>query len=172
MTIRPILIFPDKRLRAKATEITEFDETVHDLAQDLFNTMYDAPGIGLAANQIGVFLSMFVMDCSAKEDPPAPRALVNPAVVWSSEDKEKHEEGCLSFPGQLAEVARPASVEIESQDLNGVRRRERFDGFPARCAQHEIDHLNGVLFIDRMSLVKRRIIIQKMAKLQRRNEPG
>ena len=172
MTIRPILVFPDRRLRARAEDISEFGEAEQILAQDLLDTMYDAPGIGLAANQIGALRRMFVMDCSAKDDPPAPRVLVNPSLVWSSEDKEKNEEGCLSFPEQYAEVTRPAAVEVRFQDGNGEWRQEKFEGIWARCAQHEIDHLNGRLFIDRCSIVKRRLIVRRMAKLQRRDEAG
>lgn len=167
MAIKKILNFPDARLRTKAAEVKEFGQPMRELAQDMLETMYDAPGIGLAANQVGVLKRIVVLDCSDKEDPPEPLVLINPIVVWASEDEAIHEEGCLSFPNQFAEVPRPTAVKVKFQDLEGNWRTVSFDGLSARCSQHEIDHLNGVLFIDRTFPVKRRVIVAKMNKLHR-----
>ena len=169
MPIRPILLFPDKRLRSRAVEVTEFDKSIRALAEDMLSTMYDAPGIGLAANQIGVLKRIFVMDCTETDAPNNPRILINPSIIWSSEVEETSTEGCLSFPEQTADVSRPDSVEVKFQDVDGEWHQERFEGIEGRCAQHEIDHLNGKLFIEHLSLVKRRIIIRNVRKLQQRD---
>ena len=167
MTRRRILKFPDPRLRRKAEQIEEVTEGIHRLVEDMLETMYDAPGVGLAGPQVGVMKRVFVMDCSSKDDEPSPRALINPVVTWQSESLLKREEGCLSLPDQFADVVRPETVRARFLDLNGKESEEEFSGLPARCVQHEIDHLDGILFIDRLSLVKRQMIKRRMAKESR-----
>jgi peptide deformylase len=130
--------------------------------------MYDAPGIGLAAPQVAVMSRMLVMDCVKDEDAtPEPMVLINPEVVWTSDAQNVYEEGCLSIPEQYAEVERPAEVDVKWTDLDGKPRQERFDGLWATCVQHEIDHLNGKLFIDYLKPLRRQMITRKMQKLKR-----
>ncbi|WP_040615730.1 peptide deformylase [Oceanicola granulosus] len=168
MTKRPILIHPDPRLKTAATPVGEITDEVRRLADDMLETMYDAPGIGLAAPQVGVLKRVLVMDC-VKDEGEAPRPLVlcDPEIVWTSDARNVYEEGCLSIPDQYAEVERPAEVEVRWTDLEGGARRERFDGLWATCVQHEIDHLDGKLFIDYLKPLKRQMITRKMQKLKR-----
>jgi peptide deformylase len=173
MTIRPILIHPDPRLKTRADEIGAPDDAVRALAADMLETMYDAPGIGLAAPQIGVLRRLIVMDCVKEEGAePRPMALVDPVVEWRSDDLSVYEEGCLSIPEQYADVERPSEVEVSWTDLDGQRQRERFDGLWATCVQHEIDHLDGKLFIDYLKPLKRQMITRKMQKLKREKARG
>ena len=166
--IRPILIHPDPRLKTRATEIGTPDAEIRALASDMLETMYDAPGIGLAAPQIGVMKRLFVMDCVKEEGAAArPMSLIDPVIEWSSEALNTYEEGCLSIPEQYADVERPAEVEVSWTDLDGVRQRERFDGLWATCVQHEIDHLDGKLFIDYLKPMRRQMITRKMQKMKR-----
>ena len=168
MTTRPILIHPDPRLKTVADPVAAVDDGVRRLADDMLQTMYEAPGIGLAAPQVGVLTRMLVMDCVKEEDaPPRPMVLINPEVTWSSETKNVYEEGCLSIPDQYAEVERPAEVKVRWMTLDGKEEEEQFDGLWATCVQHEIDHLNGKLFIDYLKPLKRQMITRKMQKLKR-----
>lgn len=168
MTLRPILIHPDPRLKKTCDPVTEFDKALAALADDMLETMYDAPGIGLAAPQIGVMNQLLVMDCVKEEGgTPEPMALVNPKVVWESEERNVYEEGCLSIPGQYADVERPKMVRVQWQGLDGTAHEEEFDELWATCVQHEIDHLNGTLFIDYLKPLKRQMITRKMQKLKR-----
>ncbi|MGI1664086.1 peptide deformylase [Palleronia sp. KMU-117] len=168
MTLRPILIHPDPRLKKVADPVSEITDDLRRLADDMLATMYDAPGIGLAAPQVGVLKQMLVMDCVKDEAaPPRPMVLINPKVVWSSEERNVYEEGCLSIPEQYAEVERPAEVEVAWTGLDGKPQAERFSGLWATCVQHEIDHLNGILFIDYLKPLKRQMITRKMVKLKR-----
>lgn len=167
MSIRPILLHPDPRLKAVAKPVAAIDEGVRRLAGDMLETMYDAPGIGLAAPQVGVMSRLIVMDCAKGDEEPRPLALVNPEVTWASEEEAPHEEGCLSIPDHFADVVRPLEVEVHWIDLGGEERTERFDGLWAVCVQHEIDHLNGRLFIDHLGPIKRGMITRKMEKLKR-----
>lgn len=164
--IRPILIHPDPRLKKPCDAVTEFTDDLRKLADDMLETMYDAPGIGLAAPQIGVMKQVLVMDC-IKDGPPRPMVLINPQIIWSSEDLSVYEEGCLSIPDQYAEVKRPAEVKVEWHDLAGQIQEEQFSGLWATCVQHEIDHLQGKLFIDYLGPLKRQMITRKMEKLKR-----
>ena len=149
MTTKTILIHPDPRLKSVASPVEAFDKELSALADDMLQTMYEAPGIGLAAPQIGVGKRLLVMDCVKEEGAaPQPMVLVNPEVTWSSDELNVYEEGCLSIPEQFADVERPAEVEVSWLDLEGKPKSERFDGLWATCVQHEIDHLNGKLFID------------------------
>ena len=168
MTLRPILIHPDPRLKTVADPVPGIDDDIRRLADDMLQTMYDAPGIGLAAPQVGVLQRVLVMDCVKEEDaPPRPMVLVNPEITWSSEDTNVYEEGCLSIPEQYAEVERPAEVKVRWTGLDGKEEEEQFDGLWATCVQHEIDHLNGKLFIDYLKPLKRQMITRKMQKLKR-----
>ncbi len=168
MTLRPILIHPDPRLKKAADPVTDVTDDLRRLADDMLQTMYDAPGIGLAAPQVGVLKRMLVMDCVKEDDaPPRPMVLLNPEVTWSSEARNTYEEGCLSIPEQYAEVERPAEVEVTWLGLDGKQHSERFDRLWATCVQHEIDHLNGILFIDYLKPLKRQMITRKMVKLKR-----
>ena len=164
--IRSILIHPDPRLKKPCEVVLEVTPELRALAADMLETMYDAPGIGLAAPQIGAMCRLIVMDC-IKDGPPEPIALFNPQVTWSSEDVSIYEEGCLSIPDQYAEVTRPAAVKVEWMDLDGKAQERTFTGLWATCVQHEIDHLNGTLFIDYLGPLKRQMITRKMEKLKR-----
>ena len=168
MALRNILIHPDPRLKKVAEPVSEVSDDLRRLADDRLETMYDAPGIGLAAPQVGVLQRIITMDCVKSEDEDArPMVLINPEVTWSSEDENVYEEGCLSIPEQYAEVTRPAVVDVRWLGLDGKTHDERFDGLWATCVQHEIDHLNGKLFIDYIGSLKRQMITRKMQKLKR-----
>ena len=167
MAIRAILIHPDPRLRKTAAEVGSVDDTVRTLAADMLETMYDAPGIGLAATQLGVMKRLFVMDCAGKDEDPAPVVLIDPELLWTSEETAVSEEGCLSIPDVYEDVTRPSEVRIAWTDLEGARREAQFTGRWATCAQHEIDHLNGRLFIDKLGTVRRTMITARMKKLKK-----
>ena len=171
--IRPILIHPDPRLKKPCEPVGDITPEIGRLAEDMLATMYDAPGIGLAAPQLGVLKQVMVMDC-IKEAGAAPRpmALVNPQVTWSSEDRSVYEEGCLSIPDQYAEVSRPSVVRVRWTALDGTTQEEEFSGLWATCVQHEIDHLAGRLFIDYLGPLRRQMITRKMEKLKRERARG
>lgn len=166
--IRPILIHPDPRLKKLCDPVAQITPDLGRLAEDMLETMYDAPGVGLAAPQVGVTRRLIVMDC-VKDATVAPRPLVmfNPVVTWSSEDRTTYEEGCLSIPEQYAEVERPAEVRVRWTGLDGIEQEEQFAGLWATCVQHEIDHLDGKLFIDYLRPLRRQMITRKMEKLKR-----
>ena len=168
MAILPILEVPDPRLRRKALPVAEVDAGIRTLIADMFETMYAAPGIGLAAVQVGSLARVFVMDLQTEgEDGVAvrnPRAFVNPEVLWASDELSTYNEGCLSIPDQYAEVERPARVRARWLDADGVSHEAELEGLPATCLQHEIDHLDGVLFVDRLTRLKRDILLRKLAK--------
>ncbi len=147
--IRPIVQVPDPVLREVAAPVESFDDGLRTLAQDMLETMYEAPGRGLAAPQIGLPMRLFVMDVAWKDGDPEPHVFVNPVVVGASEERVTREEGCLSIPGRLSRVTRPGEVSLRWQDLDGAEREGRFGGFAATCVQHEIDHLDGILCTDR-----------------------
>ncbi|GGO59198.1 peptide deformylase [Roseovarius pacificus] len=165
---RPILIHPDPRLKKVCTPVSDLSDQLRALADDMLETMYDAPGIGLAAPQVGVLDRLIVMDC-VKDENEAPRPLVmfNPEIVAASDETNVYEEGCLSIPEQYAEVTRPRVVDVRWIDRDGNEQSETFDGLWATCVQHEIDHLNGKLFIDYLGPMKRQMITRKMQKLKR-----
>ncbi|MCK0169368.1 peptide deformylase [Jannaschia sp. S6380] len=170
---RPILIHPDPRLKQVARPVADLSDELRRLADDMLATMYDAPGIGLAAPQVGVDARLVVVDC-VKEEGESPRPLVmfNPEILASSAETNTYEEGCLSIPDQYAEVTRPAEVEARWIDETGAERTEAFDGLWATCIQHEIDHLEGKLFIDYLGAMKRQMITRKMQKLKREMARG
>ena len=170
MALRDIIILPDKRLRLRSKPIAEIDANIRGLVGDMFETMYEAPGIGLAAVQVGVPARVVVMDLSKRETEAEPKVLINPEITWSSEEKSTYEEGCLSIPEIHEDVERPARVKVKYLDLEGKPHEEDAEGLFATCIQHEIDHLNGVLFIDHISKLKRARIIKKFIKAAKRAE--
>ena len=168
MTVRPILIHPDPRLKKVAVPVPDLSDDLRALARDMLETMYDAPGIGLAAPQVGVGTRLIVMDCVKEEGAdPRPMVLFNPAIVAASDETSTYEEGCLSIPEQYGDVTRPAEVTVRWIDANGGEQHADFAGLWATCVQHEIDHLDGKLFIDYLSPLKRQLITRKMVKLKR-----
>lgn len=169
--IRDILIHPDPRLKKPCDLVAKVTSEVSDLAHDMLETMYDAPGIGLAAPQVGVMIRLIVMDC-IKDGVPEPMVLINPLVVWSSEDVTTYEEGCLSIPDQYADVKRPGTVKVQWMGLDGQTNERLFEGLWSTCVQHEIDHLDGKLFIDYLGPLKRQMITRKMEKLKRERARG
>lgn len=170
MTIRPILILPDARLRQKSLPVSTFDGELAQLIVDMFETMYKAPGIGLAAIQIGVGKRVITADLARKDEPPAPQAFINPQILSSSDDLVTYEEGCLSIPEYYGEIERPARVKVSFQDMKGNAHEVEADGLLATVLQHEIDHLDGILFIDHMSRLKRQLVIKKFVKAARQAE--
>ena len=168
MAIRPIIALPDKRLRLVSEPVARVDEDLRKLVADMFETMYEAPGVGLAAIQVGVPKRVVTIDATRGEEEKQPIALINPEIVWSSEEKIAHEEGCLSIPEFLDEVERPERVKVRFLDLEGRAHELEADGLLARVVQHEIDHINGVLFIDHLSKLKRDRVIKKYAKAAKR----
>lgn len=173
MASRPILLHPDPRLKKVATPVDDLSDELRALAEDMLTTMYEAPGIGLAAPQVGVGCRLIVMDCVKEEGvPPRPLALFNPEIVAASDEVSTYEEGCLSIPEQFAEITRPAEVVVRWIDKTGAEQEETFDGLWATCVQHEIDHLEGRLFIDHLSPIKRQMMTRKAVKLKRERARG
>jgi peptide deformylase len=170
MAKRDILIIPDKRLRLKSEPVGAIDKSVRALIDDMFETMYEAPGIGLAAIQIGVPKRVVTMDLAKKDEPKAPQVFINPEVIWQSEEKAVCEEGCLSIPEYYEEVERPHAVRVKFLDREGKLQEIEASGLLATCLQHEIDHINGVLFIDHISKLKRDMVLKKFAKAAKRGE--
>lgn len=173
MSILPILIHPDPRLKKVCEPVADLDDDLRELADNMLKTMYDAPGIGLAAPQVGVTRRLLVMDCVKEEGAaPQPMVLINPEVLQTSDETNVYEEGCLSIPDQFGDVTRPAEVRVGYIDRDGNPQERDFDGLWATCVQHEIDHLNGKLFIDYLGAVRRQMITQKMKKLKRERARG
>ncbi len=172
MSIKPLIILPDPVLRQVSMPVERIDEPLLKLADDMLETMYDAPGIGLAAIQIGEPLRMLVIDLAKEGEPPAPHVFINPDVLESGSERSVYEEGCLSIPDYYAEVERPATVRVRYLDRDGRLQEIEADGLMATCLQHEIDHLNGVLFIDHISKLKRDMVVKKFKKLARDKAPS
>ena len=164
MTVREIIKLPDKRLRLVSEPVKRIDASLRKLVEDMFETLYAAPGIGLAGIQVGVAKRVIIMDLSKKDDTRKPEVFINPEITWASEEKSSYEEGCLSIPEYYEEVERPAVVKVKYLDLEGKAREVEAGGLLATCLQHEIDHLNGILFIDHISKFKRDRITKKFAK--------
>ncbi len=172
MTIKPLIILPDPLLRQMSKPVERVDDSLRKLADDMLETMYDAPGIGLAAIQIGLPLRLLVIDLAKEDDEPAPHVFVNPEILHGSDDRSVYEEGCLSIPEYYAEVERPATVRVKYVDREGKAQEMAAEGLMATCLQHEIDHLNGVLFIDHISKLKRDMVMRKFRKLAREKPAG
>ena len=172
MTIKPLIILPDPVLRQLSQPVETVDADIRRLADDMLETMYDAPGIGLAAIQIGVARRIVTADTSKKDDEKDPQVFINPEIVWSSEEKGAYEEGCLSIPEYYEEVERPAQVKVRFTDLHGKAHEIEANGLLATVLQHEIDHLNGVLFIDHISKLKRDRVIKKFTKAAKLGKPA
>lgn len=172
MTIKPLIILPDPLLREVSKPVERIDDAMRQFARDMLDTMYDAPGIGLAAIQVGEPLRMLVIDLAKEGEEPAPRVVINPEVLARSDDRSVYEEGCLSIPDYYAEVERPAKVRVKYLDEHGKEQEVEADGLLATCLQHEIDHLDGVLFIDYISKLKRDMVMRKFKKLAKDRPPS
>ena len=172
MALRPIIILPDPKLRLVSKTIERVDDDLRRLIDDMIETMHEAPGVGLAAIQVAEPIRLLVVDVAKKEDGPQPQVFVNPEIMWSSEERSTYEEGCLSIPEYYAEVERPASVRARALDREGKPREVLAEGLLATVLQHEIDHLNGVLFIDHISKLKRDRVIKKFQKAAKRAGDG
>jgi peptide deformylase len=168
MTIKPLVILPDSKLRLVSEPVKDITDEIRKLADDMLETMYDAPGVGLAAIQVGVPLRMVTMDVSKTEGERHPMVLLNPEIIWASEEKRVYEEGCLSIPEYYEEVERPDRVRFRYMNLQGQTIEQEAEDLMATCVQHEIDHLNGVLFIDHLSKLKRDRVITKFKKAAKR----
>jgi peptide deformylase len=170
MALRDIIILPDKRLRSVSKPVAGITDDIRTLVADMFETMYHAPGIGLAAIQVAVPARVVVMDLSKREEKAERQVFINPEITWRSEETSHYEEGCLSIPDIHEDVERPARVKVKYLDLDGQTREQDVDGLFATCIQHEVDHLNGVLFIDHISKLKRDRIVKKFGKAAKRGE--
>jgi peptide deformylase len=168
MALRDIIIIPDKRLRQVSEPVKTVDAEVRALVDDMFETMYKAPGVGLAAIQVGIAKRVVTVDTAKKDEPENPQVFINPEIVWSSDDKSTYEEGCLSIPEYYEEVERPTQVKVRFMDLDGKTQEVEANGLLATVLQHEIDHTNGILFIDHISKLKRDRVIKKFTKAAKR----
>jgi peptide deformylase len=168
MALREIIKLPDPRLRLVSKPVAAIDDGVRALVADMFETMYAAPGIGLAAIQVAVPWRVITLDLAKKDEPKDPQVLINPEILWQGDERSTYEEGCLSIPEFYEEVERPALVKVHYTDLEGQPHEVEANGLLATCLQHEIDHINGVLFIDYLSRLKRERIIKKFAKAAKR----
>ena len=170
IAVRDIIIIPDKRLRLKSEPVKAVDKQLRALIDDMFETMYAAPGIGLAAIQVGVPKRVITMDLAKKDEPKQPQVFINAEVIWASEDKATYEEGCLSIPEYYEEVTRPKTVKVKFFDTNLKPQEIEAEGLLATCLQHEIDHINGVLFIDHISKLKRDMVMKKFKKAAKKTD--
>ncbi|PYB77739.1 peptide deformylase [Rhizobium wuzhouense] len=167
MTIKPLIILPDPLLRQVSEPVERVDSELNQLVDDMLETMYEAPGIGLAAIQVGVPRRLLVIDLAKEGEDPKPLVFINPKIIRSSDERSVYEEGCLSIPDYYAEVERPATITVTSLDRIGKEVTTEADGLLATCLQHEIDHLDGVLFIDHISRLKREMVIKRFTKAAR-----
>lgn len=167
MAVLPILTAPDPRLKQKAAVVVDVDASIRTLMDDMLETMYAAPGIGLAAPQVAVGKRVIVADIGRSEDDRQPVRMVNPEIVWVSDDDNTYEEGCLSVPEHYAAVVRPRAVRVRYMDENGTHHEIDADGLLATVLQHEMDHLDGILFIDHLSSLKRNMILRKLLKAKK-----
>jgi peptide deformylase len=168
MALREIIVLPDKRLRQVSDPVKAVDAELRGLVDDMFETMYKAPGVGLAAIQVGVAKRVVTVDTAKKDEPKNPQVFINPEIVWSSDEKNSYEEGCLSIPEYYEEVERPAQVKVRFMNLDGKAQEVEANGLLATVLQHEIDHTNGILFIDHISKLKRDRVIKKFTKAAKR----
>lgn len=170
MAILPIIIAPDPRLKIKSAPVEQITAEIHELTRNMFDTMYHEKGIGLAAVQVGVHKRVLVADVEWRDEDGTPGTqyvIINPEIVENSPELNIYKEGCLSLPEQFAEVTRPKGIRIRYTDLNGSQQEATFEGLLATCIQHEIDHLNGIIFVDHASPVKRDMILRKLTKLKK-----
>ncbi len=170
MAILPLIIAPDERLKTKSAPVTEITTEIRELANHLFDTMYHEKGIGLAAVQVGVHKRILVADVTWRDEDGTPGKqyiIINPEIVENSPEQNTYKEGCLSLPDQFADVTRPSTVRIRYTDIEGKQQEETFEDLLATCIQHEIDHLNGIIFVDHASSVKRDMILRKLTKLKK-----
>ncbi len=167
MALLPILVAPDPRLKKIAKPVAAVDATVRKLMDDMLETMYRAPGIGLAAPQVGVLQRVIVLDLAHEDEKPRPLRMANPELTWVSDDDASYNEGCLSVPDHYADVVRPAAIKARYLDENSEIKELEADGLLATCIQHEIDHLDGILFIDHLTALKRNVILRKLLKAKK-----
>jgi peptide deformylase len=167
MAILPIIVAPDPRLKQIAAPVKKVDAKIRQLMDDMLETMYLAPGIGLAAPQVGVLKRVIVLDIAHEDEKPQPLKMANPELTWVSDDDATYSEGCLSVPDHYADVARPAAIKVKYLDENNAAKELEVDGLLATCIQHEIDHLEGILFIDHLTSLKRNIILRKLLKAKK-----
>jgi len=172
MAVLPIITVPDARLKQVSSPVETVDDALRRLLDDMLETMYAAPGIGLAAVQVGVPKRAIVVDISAKDEAPAPLFLINPEIVWTGDESIRCEEGCLSLPDQYAEVERPAEARIRYIDYDGKAQEIYAKGLLSTCIQHEMDHLEGILFIDHLSAIRRNMIVRKLIKARKLEAVG
>ncbi|MDY0881676.1 peptide deformylase [Dongia soli] len=167
MALLPILTAPDSRLKKTAKPVAAVDDAVRKLMDDMLETMYKAPGIGLAAPQVGALQRVIVLDVAREDEPPQPLRMANPELTWVSDDDAVYNEGCLSVPDHYADVVRPAAIKVRYLDEKNEAQELEADGLLATCIQHEIDHLDGILFIDHLTALKRNIILRKLLKAKK-----
>lgn len=170
MAVKKILLYPDPQLLMRSAKINIFDKNLVNLSKDLIDTMYDADGVGLAAPQIGINKRIFVMDCSSENEEKDCRVVINPEIEHASEELGSYKEGCLSIPGITEEISRPKVIKVLYQDVNGVLQRDTYDDLWSICFQHELDHLNGKLFIDHLRPMKKILVKNKMKKSSKKKK--
>ncbi|MAP00825.1 MAG: peptide deformylase [Rhodobacteraceae bacterium] len=170
MAVKKILLYPDPLLLMRSAKINIFDKNLVNLSKDLIDTMYDADGVGLAAPQIGINKRIFVMDCSSENEEKDCRVVINPEIEHASEELGSYKEGCLSIPGITEEISRPKVIKVLYQDVNGVLQRDTYDDLWSICFQHELDHLNGKLFIDHLRPMKKILVKNKMKKSSKKKK--
>ena len=170
MAVKKILLYPDPLLLMRSAKINIFDKNLENLSKDLIDTMYDADGVGLAAPQIGINKRIFVMDCSSENEEKDCRVVINPEIEHASEELGSYKEGCLSIPGITEEISRPKVIKVLYQDVNGVLQRDTYDDLWSICFQHELDHLNGKLFIDHLRPMKKILVKNKMKKSSKKKK--
>ena len=170
MAVKKILLYPDPLLLKRSARINLFDENLVNLSNDLIDTMYDANGVGLAAPQIGINQRIFVMDCSSANEEKDCRVVINPEIEHASEELGSYKEGCLSIPGTTEEISRPKVIKVLYQDINGVLQRNTYEDLWSICFQHELDHLNGKLFIDHLRPMKKILVKNKMKKSSKKEK--
>lgn len=170
MAILPIVTVPDPLLKKVSEPVEKVDDKLRSFLDDMLETMYAAPGIGLAAVQVGKLWRILVIDIASEDEEPNPMYFINPEITWTSDELNTYNEGCLSVPEQYADVERPAECKVDFIDYDGVKKEIHADGLLATCIQHEMDHLNGVVFIDYLSKIKRGMYVRKVKKLNREKE--
>ena len=171
MAILPIIAAPNPILKKHCTPIAKVDGRICRLMDDMLETMYSAPGVGLAAPQVGELIRLIVVDSTAKDEKKDPHCLVNPELAWVSHEDATHEEGCLSLPDHYADVVRPSAIRVRYLDRDGKAAEMAAEGLLATCIQHEMDHLEGILFVDHISALRRNMILRKLRKAKRQSQP-